>query len=247
MAGAASGRPAAPRRASAPRRPAPWPGRRAARACSGSPPCAGRHQPQPDQPAGPHRRRLRRPGRAPAAGAGRDDPDGRHATRWWRADVSWLPGEQSVEAVMLVEVGPDGRSARVESVPLPYDDRVGGSVARPASASVAAVESWSGRRVDHVMAIDWQTFASWPPTTTWTPPTATDRPASPSTTTSAWCWRAPSTPSCASSPSHLYRALRTTASGVAIDDDWSVAGARPPGAPPARPPLGRHQLRTPAG
>ena len=60
---------------------------------------------------------------------------------------------------MLVEVRPDGRSARVESVPLSYDDRVGLG-ARPASASVAAVESTVGRRVDHVMAIDWQTFAT---------------------------------------------------------------------------------------
>ena len=74
-------------------------------------------------------------------------------------DVSWLPGDQSVEAVMLVEVRPDGRSARVESVPMPYDDRVGLG-ARPASAPVAAVESTVGRRVDHVMAIDWQTFAT---------------------------------------------------------------------------------------
>ena len=125
---------------------------------------------------------------------------------------------------------------------MPYDDRVGLG-ARPASASVAAVESTVGRRVDHVMAIDWQTFAAL----------AADNDVDAA-------YRYGSAPvaqhdylrlvlegtlhaELRKQPLALYRALRTTASGVAIDDTWSVAGARPPGAPPARPPLGRHQLR----
>ena len=136
-------------------------------------------------------------------------------------DVSWLPGDQSVEAVMLVEVQADGRSARVESVPLPYDDRVGLG-ARPASASVAAVESTVDRRVDHVMAIDWQTFATL----------AADNDVDAA-------YRYGSSPvaqhdylrlvlegtlhaELRKQPLALYRALRTTASGVAIDDTWSV-------------------------
>lgn len=137
-------------------------------------------------------------------------------------DVSWLSGEQSVESVMLVEVHADGRSARVESVPMPYDDRVGLG-ARPASAAVAAVESTVGRRVDHVMTIDWQTFAEL----------AADNDVDAT-------YRYGSDPvaqhdylrlvlegtlhaELRKQPLALYRALRTTASGVAIDDTWSVA------------------------
>jgi hypothetical protein len=137
-------------------------------------------------------------------------------------DVSWLPGEQSVESVMLVEVDAGGRSARVESVPMSYDDRVGLG-ARPASAAVAAVESTAGRRVDHVMTIDWQTFAEL----------AADNDVDAS-------YRYGSAPvaqhdylrlvlegtlhaELRKQPLALYRALRTTAAGVAVDDTWSVA------------------------
>lgn len=72
-------------------------------------------------------------------------------------DVPWLEGEQSVESVMLVDVAADGLSARVET--LPQDSGVGPVAysARP-SATVAAVESWAGRRVDHLLAIEWSTF-----------------------------------------------------------------------------------------
>ena len=137
-------------------------------------------------------------------------------------DVSWLPGEQSVESVMLVEVDADGRSARVSSVPIAYDD-LAELGARPASAAVAAVESTAGRRVDHVMAIDWQTFAEL----------AADNDVDAA-------YRYGSAPvaqhdylrlvlegtlhaELRKQPLALYRALRTTASGVAIDDTWSLA------------------------
>ncbi|WP_416954189.1 hypothetical protein ACNKF0_17815 [Nocardioides sp. T5] len=137
-------------------------------------------------------------------------------------DVSWLPGQQSVESVMLVEVDPDGRSARVESVPVPYDD-LADLGARPASAAVAAAETTAGRHVDHVLAIDWQTFAELA--------AENDVDAT---------YRYGSAPvdqhdylrlvlegtlhaELRKQPLALYRALRTTASGVAIDDTWSVA------------------------
>lgn len=72
-------------------------------------------------------------------------------------DVPWLPGEQSVESVALVDVAADGLSARVATMP----DRSGVApeAASPAPRdTVRAVEDWSGRRVDHVIAIDWDTF-----------------------------------------------------------------------------------------
>ena len=74
------------------------------------------------------------------------------------SDVPWLAGEQSVEAVMLVEVPEDGLSVDVQS--LPGRSGVGPLAATSSpSAVVAAVEGWSGRRVDHLVAIDWETFA----------------------------------------------------------------------------------------
>lgn len=136
-------------------------------------------------------------------------------------DVAWLPGTQSVESVMLVEVHADGRSARVDSVPLAGADRTTLGD-RPASATVSLVESTVGRRVDHVMAIDWQTFAELA--------AANDVDAS---------YRYGSSPAAQhdylrlvlegtlhaelrKQPLTLYRALVTTASGVAVDDTWSV-------------------------
>ena len=66
-------------------------------------------------------------------------------------------GDQSVEAVMLVEVAPTGGPptsrrcrAAVTSHPRPRATR--------SSDTVAAAESWSGRRADHLIAIDWDTF-----------------------------------------------------------------------------------------
>jgi hypothetical protein len=138
------------------------------------------------------------------------------------ADVSWLPGEQSVEAVMVVEVHPDGRSAEVESVPMPYDDRAGLG-ARAPSEAVAVVEATTGRRVDHVMAIDWQTFA--------------DLAADNDVDAAYHYGSAPAAQhdylrlvlegtlhaELRKQPLSLYRALRTTAGGVAVDDTWTVA------------------------
>ncbi|WP_210438715.1 hypothetical protein [Nocardioides xinjiangensis] len=69
-------------------------------------------------------------------------------------DVSWLPGEQAVESVMLVEIADDRR--RVEVVSLPLEEELVDAVGAAARTSVAAVETGTDRRVDHVMAVDWQ-------------------------------------------------------------------------------------------
>jgi hypothetical protein len=138
-------------------------------------------------------------------------------------DVPWLPGEQSVESVMLVELYADGRSALVESVPesVPVADRDRTAGKRP-SAVVGAIESSTGRRVDHLMTVDWQTFAQL----------AADNDVDAT-------YRYGSDPvaqhdylrlvlegtlhaELRKQPRNLYRALRTTASGIAIDDTWSV-------------------------
>lgn len=136
-------------------------------------------------------------------------------------DVPWLAGEQAVEAVMLIEIPPDGMSARVAS--LPQSSGISPMVASsPSSASVAAVEDWSGRRVDHVIAIDWRTF---------------DRLAGDNGVDPAYAYG--SEPAVQhdflrrvlegtlraelrKQPFDLFRALLTTADGTAVDDGWSI-------------------------
>lgn len=137
------------------------------------------------------------------------------------SDVPWLDGEQSVEAVMLIDVAPDGMSARVDT--LPQSSGVGPVATSSSPRSVvAAVEAWSGRRVDHLLAIDWRTFVRL----------ARDNGVDP-----AYAYG--SLPAVQhdflrrvmegtlhaelrKQPFNLYRALSTTASGTTIDDDWSV-------------------------
>jgi hypothetical protein len=137
------------------------------------------------------------------------------------ADVEWLPGQQSIDSVMLVEVDQEGRTVSVGA--LPQLDGIGPSAASaPPRDLVAAVESWSDRRVDHVMAIDWSTFARL----------AADNDIDAT-------YRYGSGPDLQldylrqvvdgvlhaelrKQPLDLYRALRLTAGGTAVDDGWSA-------------------------
>lgn len=135
-------------------------------------------------------------------------------------DVPWLAGEQSVEAVMLIEIPADGMSARVES--LPQSSGISLVVASsPPSAGVAAVEDWSAQRVDHLIAIDWGTFVQLAGDNEVNP--AYDYGSGPAIqhdflrrvlegTLHAELRR---------QPLELYRALSTVASGAAVDDQWS--------------------------
>ena len=137
------------------------------------------------------------------------------------ADVGWLTGAQSVEAVMLVEIDPDGSAVRVLTVPVLAE--VAASFASgSASETVAAVESWSGRRVDHLLALDWRTFAKL----------AADNQLSISYRSGSPPWvqhtylrrvlQGTLETELRRRPVDLYRTLRTTASGSAIDREWSV-------------------------
>lgn len=137
------------------------------------------------------------------------------------ADVPWLAGDQSVESLMLVEIDPSGTRVGVESIPaIPAAE----ALVTPSSPStaVAVVEQWSGRRVDHLMAVDWRIFAELP----------MDAGVDAS-------YRYGSAPSVqhdylrgvlegtlhTAMRKHawdVYRVLNVTASGVAIDDEWSL-------------------------
>lgn len=136
-------------------------------------------------------------------------------------DVPWLAGEQSAEALMLIRVAPDRRSARVETVP--EDSGVSPVVSSsPPSATVAAVESWSGRRVDHLIAIDWTTFVRL----------AADNGVDPSYDFGSGpvaqhdflrrVMEGTLHAELRKQPRELWRALSTTADGMAIDDEWST-------------------------
>jgi hypothetical protein len=136
-------------------------------------------------------------------------------------DVPWLEGAQSVEAVMIVDVAPDGRSARVETVPARAGIASVATTGDP-SATVAAVESWTGQRVDHLIAIDWQTFVRLAEHNGVDP--AYDYGSGPAVQ-HAYLQRVMEGTlhqELRKEPLNLYRALSTTIDGTAVDDDWSV-------------------------
>lgn len=138
-----------------------------------------------------------------------------------QADVPWLTGEQSIEALMLVEVGANGTDVRVESLPLV--DGIGEAVASsPASTSVSTVESWSGRRVDHLMAIDWRTFAQLAADNGVDAAYGYGSSAAVQHDYLRQVMEATLHAELRKQPLNLYRALSTTASGAAIDDEWSI-------------------------
>ena len=138
-----------------------------------------------------------------------------------RADVPWLPGDQSVESVMLVEVGADRTQVRVESLPL--DDALAASMSSSLpSDSVRAVESWSGRRVDHLMAIDWRVFAQLASDNGVDPTYAYGDSLGVQQTYLRTVLQASLHAELRKEPLNLYRALSTVAGGAAIDDGWSI-------------------------
>lgn len=138
-------------------------------------------------------------------------------------DVPWLEGEQSVEAVMLVEVAPDDRSARVETLPDGSGVQDTAAQERP-SAVVAAVETWSGRRVDHLIAVDWDTFARLAATNGADPAYVYGSGPEVQHDYLKQAMEATLHQELRKRPLDLYRALSTTVDGTAVDDDWSVLG-----------------------
>lgn len=137
-----------------------------------------------------------------------------------RADVGWLDGVQSVESVMLVEVDAQGTGVDVRSLPL---DRVPASAgAGLPSRAVAAAESWSGRRVDHLLALDWRTFAQLAADNQ---VAATYRYGSPLAAQHDYLrdvLEGTLHAELRKQPLALYRALSTVAGGAAVDDEWSL-------------------------
>ena len=135
-------------------------------------------------------------------------------------DVTWLTGEQVAESVMLVEIADSRR--RVEIVSVPVSDGLAAAVEQAPSASVGWVEDDLGRRVDHLMTVDWRTLmelgsqngtratyrfgSSIQDQQTFVDAVLED-------TLHAELRR---------EPWNLYRVLRASSSGTALDDTWSL-------------------------
>jgi hypothetical protein len=143
--------------------------------------------------------------------AGGADPQG---------DVPWLAGEQAVESVMLVEIADNRRG--VEIVSLPMDQELVGAVDKAPSTWVGRVETDTGRRIDHLMAVDWRMLQELGDQNG---TQSTYRFGSSTQAQQAFLetvLRDTLYAELRREPWNLYQALRTASNGTAIDDTWSL-------------------------
>lgn len=134
--------------------------------------------------------------------------------------VPWLADERAVESVMLVEIAEDRRSVELVSLPLAAD--LVRSVGEAPAASVDSVERLTGRRVDHLMAVDWMMLEQLG--------ADNGTPATYRLGSSPEAQQAYLRPMLENTlhaelrkePWNLYRVVRTAASGIAVDDEWSL-------------------------
>lgn len=136
-------------------------------------------------------------------------------------DVPWLEGQQSVESAILIEIDAARTRVRVESLPLGDGIAASAPDSLP-STIIAAVEAWSGRRVDHLMAIDWRTFARLAAENGVGPDYVRGSPAHAQQDYLREILRGTLQQELRTQPLDLYRLLATTADGTALDDDWSI-------------------------
>lgn len=73
-------------------------------------------------------------------------------------ELTWMAGEPSVVSAMFVTISGDRRQVNVDWLPLRGRVLAGVSDAAP-SSSVAAAESWTGRRVDHLAVVEWSALS----------------------------------------------------------------------------------------
>lgn len=137
------------------------------------------------------------------------------------ADIAWLTGVQSVEAVMLVEIDPDGTAVQVLTLPV-LAELAASFASDSASETVVAVESWSGRRVDHLLALEWRTFGELAADNQLSIPYRSGSPPRVQHTYLQRVLQGTLHTELRRRPVDLYRMLHTTASGAAIDREWSV-------------------------
>lgn len=74
-------------------------------------------------------------------------------------ELTWMPGDPHVQTAMFVTISGDRRQVNVDWLPMRAPIVSGLSDSQP-SGAVAAAESWTGRRVDHLAVVDWAVFAA---------------------------------------------------------------------------------------
>ncbi|PUA82359.1 hypothetical protein [Nocardioides currus] len=136
-------------------------------------------------------------------------------------DLTWMPDDPAVISALFVTVSGDRRQVNVDWLPLRGPILAGISDSAP-SSSVGAAEEWTGTRVDHLAVIDWPTFAQLGrdnEVTDVLPPGAGRGEQQAylrevlEDTLHAEMRKEPWT---------LYKALHTTAEGMAVEDGWST-------------------------
>lgn len=71
--------------------------------------------------------------------------------------LTWMPGHPRVESALFVTIAGDRLEAYVDWLLLGDSMLAALSDSEP-SASVAAAESWTGKRVDHLAVVEWSAF-----------------------------------------------------------------------------------------
>ncbi len=72
--------------------------------------------------------------------------------------LAWMPGGPKVSSTLLVTIAGNRRQVAVDWLPMRGRVLAGLSERSP-SQSVAGVETWTGRRVDHLGVVGWSAFA----------------------------------------------------------------------------------------
>ena len=139
-----------------------------------------------------------------------------------RADeIPWLPGDEAVESVMLIDIAADRQSVQVTALPLGPELRVAATSERPAAA-VAAVEEQVGWRIDHLMAVDWRMLSDLATANGVETPYRFGSGRRAQLDYLDELLEATLHTELRTQPVTLYRHLRTVAGGVALDDGWSL-------------------------
>lgn len=135
--------------------------------------------------------------------------------------LAWVRGDPTVVSAMFVTISGDRRHANVDWLPVHHSELAALADTRP-SASVAAAESWTGRRVDHLAVVEWAAFSELgrdngvllelAPAAGRADQQALLREVLDESLHTAMRQK----------PWLLYRALHTVAGGMAVEEEWST-------------------------
>ena len=135
--------------------------------------------------------------------------------------LAWMPGDPTVVSAMVVTISGDRLTSYVDWLPLREGILDGVTDSRP-SSSVAAAESWTGRRIDHLAVVEWVALSELgqdngvlvelAPGAGRVAQQAVLRDVLDESLHTAMRKK----------PWMIYRAMHTVASGMAVDQEWSM-------------------------